>query len=241
MQPRLTARVEINYQRITLRGFQEALRVVALSDLHTPTLPVSVGELIGLLRSANPDVLVLAGDIICKNLPQELKEGLLSVRARAGFAVLGNLEYDCGRSKQAVKEQYRAVGIQLLVNEAAELDGLVFAGLDDYLHGAPDFRIAENGRPGSKATVWISHCPAAFDFVSSDRRRPSVMISGHTHGGQIALFGKALFTPNGSASYTRGWYVRNQDMLYVMKGIGSSHRFPIRLGVKPEILVLDIN
>ena len=78
-------------------------------------------------------------------------------------------------------------------------------------------------------------------LISSDYERSSLMISGHTHGGQIALFGKALFTPNGSGQYTKGWYVRNQDMLYVMRGIGSSYRFPIRIGVKPEILVLDIN
>jgi predicted MPP superfamily phosphohydrolase len=65
------------------------------------------------------------------------------------------------------------------------------------------------------------------------------VISGHTHGGQIAPFGHALYTPAGSGRYVKGWYRKGNNSMYVMRGIGTAH-FPIRLGASPELLVLDL-
>ena len=66
-----------------------------------------------------------------------------------------------------------------------------------------------------------------------------IVIAGHTHGGQIAPFGKAVVTPSGSGSYIHGWYQSGNTSMYVMRGIGTSGP-PIRIGARPEILVLDI-
>ena len=84
-----------------------------------------------------------------------------------------------------------------------------------------------------------SHCPALFDDLPVAPLTKAVMISGHTHGGQIAPFGKALVTPKGSGSYVHGRYQRHGHTLFVTSGIGTSG-VPLRIGAPPEILVLDL-
>jgi predicted MPP superfamily phosphohydrolase len=66
------------------------------------------------------------------------------------------------------------------------------------------------------------------------------MLSGHTHGGQVAPFGRPLYRPRGSGRYVSGWY-RDADRvpMYVSRGIGTSV-VPIRLGAVPEIAVFDL-
>jgi predicted MPP superfamily phosphohydrolase len=79
----------------------------------------------------------------------------------------------------------------------------------------------------------------AFDSIAPDDRNPKIVICGHTHGGQIAPFGRALVIPNGSGRYLKGWYRRGNNSMYVMRGIGASF-LPVRLGARPELLVLDL-
>jgi predicted MPP superfamily phosphohydrolase len=66
-----------------------------------------------------------------------------------------------------------------------------------------------------------------------------LVLSGHTHGGQIAPFGITLVTPRGSGSYVKGWYHQEGHSMYVMRGIGTTG-VPLRIGATPELLVLDI-
>ncbi len=60
------------------------------------------------------------------------------------------------------------------------------------------------------------------------------MLSGHTHGGQLSLFGFAPLRPNGSGRYVSGWYRDGAIALYVSRGLGVSI-LPVRIGVVPEI------
>jgi predicted MPP superfamily phosphohydrolase len=64
------------------------------------------------------------------------------------------------------------------------------------------------------------------------------MLSGHTHGGQIAPFGVALKLPHGSGGYVAGWYRGDGVPLYVSRGIGTS-LVPIRIGATPELAQFD--
>lgn len=71
------------------------------------------------------------------------------------------------------------------------------------------------------------------------RYTPVAILAGHTHGGQIAPFGVAPYTPRGSGAYTRGWYRDDGALpLYVSVGLGTV-RIPARLGALPEIAVFD--
>ena len=87
--------------------------------------------------------------------------------------------------------------------------------------------------------IVISHCPLSFDYITSFSDSQIITISGHTHGGQIAPFGIVFLKPPASGEYIKGWYHKHNHSLYVMRGIGTNG-IPIRIGAKPEILVLEI-
>ena len=91
----------------------------------------------------------------------------------------------------------------------------------------------------SQPVLIVSHCPGSFDYINKTSNHTTIAVAGHTHGGQIAPFGKALVTPTGSGSYVHGWYDRNNASMYVMRGIGTSG-LPLRIGARPERLVLDL-
>lgn len=66
-----------------------------------------------------------------------------------------------------------------------------------------------------------------------------LVLSGHTHGGQITFFGIVPFKPQGSGRYLKGWYKDTDPKMYISKGIGTSI-LPIRLGARAEMVEIDI-
>ncbi len=233
--------IDITHQKVSFFKISQGLRIVALADIHPRTLSFSVAEIINLVNKENPDIFILAGDVVDKRSTERFVDNFRPIKAKkAKLAVLGNLEYDNRLNIDLLRKRYGDAGVKLLINEVVEIDGIKIVGLDDYVHGSPDFRILENVYLNSQPIIWLSHCPKSFDIVSSKYKTPALMISGHTHGGQIAPFGKPIVTPYGSGSYKKGWYTNKKHLLYVMRGIGTSRRFPFRIGVKPEILVIDI-
>ena len=68
--------------------------------------------------------------------------------------------------------------------------------------------------------------------------RPSLVLSGHTHGGQVTLGGWAPVTPPGSGPYVAGWYRDATIPLYVSRGIGETI-VPVRFCAPPEIAVFE--
>ena len=85
----------------------------------------------------------------------------------------------------------------------------------------------------------LAHCPATRDiFQKLSPVPPSLILSGHTHGGQIAPGGFPLYTPPGSGDYVSGWYRGNGPPMYVSRGIGTS-LLPLRIGSLPELVILD--
>ena len=113
---------------------------------------------------------------------------------------------------------------------------LVVAGVDypfprDHFAALAKAYTAEamEGIPSGALTVLLAHHPDFFDEAVS--YGVQLVLSGHTHGGQIGLFGVPLVPP--LFRYMRGWYTQGQTKLYVHSGNGSW--FPYRLGCPPEI------
>jgi len=65
-----------------------------------------------------------------------------------------------------------------------------------------------------------------------------LILSGHTHGGQVKLLGFIPYLPQGSGKYVSGWYLDQHKQLYVSKGIGTSI-LPIRFGARAEISIFN--
>ena len=232
--------LDISRHMIHVKGLKQRMRIVALSDLHAPCSYISTTDLIKAVNAQKPDVLILAGDMF--GVPDFEGTVIGLKEAKAGFAklaVLGNWEYQLKLNLESLKKAYEDAGIKLLVNDTCEVNGLKILGLDDFLHGFPNYKLAYDRAGNTLPELVVSHCPASFDSIKPHPQNPKILISGHTHGGQIAPFGHVLVIPDGSGCYVKGWYHRGNSSMYVMRGVGASI-LPVRIGARPELLVLDL-
>lgn len=236
------------------------IRIVQLSDLHLREIGRHEERVADTVAGLRPDVLLLTGDAIDRAGDVPLLASFLALLppAHAKLAILGNWEHWAGLDVPLLAAAYERAGWQLLVNESVTLSfgasRLLVTGLDDLVGGHPDVRHALREAAPVFDHVVLAHCPLHRDVYSAaalmrgagglqpgsvDPRllKPRLMLSGHTHGGQIAPFGWAPLRPRGSGSYVQGWY-HGEFPLYVSRGIGTSV-IPARLGATPEVALFE--
>lgn len=223
----------------------EHFRIVQVSDVHHSSL-VSLEEVrrvAELAQSARPDMLVLTGDYTTarRSYIEPCAEVLGTLRAPAGvWAVLGNHDHytDGELTRRALKRR----GIGVLDNAHTEVtrgaDALQLAGVDDWSWGYADWAKAVGKLDRSRPSVLLSHEPQVFDLP--EVAGVSLILSGHTHGGQVSLpFVGAPARFLEEFKYLRGRYERAGQQLYVSRGTGVVG-LPIRFGARPEIAVLRL-
>jgi hypothetical protein len=226
-----------------------AIRVALLTDMHGPHNWIGHQELTDRVNQFRPDLVCIAGDAIDDRGDEPLVARYGGLQARLGkFATLGNWEYQGECDLRRLRREYERAGIRLLVNDRVQLDDpggpVDLLGLDDWRAGAPDYAqvtALPTAAPGATRAIIMSHCPVAFDAITQIAHRPTVVLAGHTHGGQIAPLGLALVLPEGSGRYVRGRYESPdaRHTLYVSRGLGNSGP-PFRIGARPELALLEI-
>ena len=221
------------------------LRVAQVSDVHLPGTPRVAESAVEAIARERPDIVMLTGDIIehASTLPA-LETFAAAVRGRLGtFAVLGNWEHKARISRDTARAAYERAGVVFLCNESATLEHggapLRIVGFDDPVIGQPDPARALAGPVRGAPELWLIHAPAYIDTLPSGTPRPSVILSGHTHGGQIRLPGLTLFTPPGSGRYVSGWYEGAHGPLYVSRGIGTAS-VRMRFFCPPELPIFTL-
>ncbi len=197
--------------------------------------------------------------------PAEWAAELALLQAPNGvFGVLGN--HDWWHDEHAQRQRrgptlvgaaLEAVGIRVLENEALKLDtaaGSVWlAGLGDQWafprwSQGPGARGRHRGiddLAGTLAKVTddaplllMAHEP---DIFARTPARIALTVSGHTHGGQIRLFGWSPIVPSRYGNrYAYGHIVENGRNLIVSAGLGVSDKAPVRFGVPPEIVLIEL-
>jgi len=246
------------------------LRVAVLADLHAcdPWMSVErIGRIVEQTNALKPDVILLVGDylsgmrLVTRHLaPDEWAGVLAGLDAPLGrYAVLGNHDWWEDEAVQArgsgptmAEEALDAVGIAHLENRALRLekDGHPFwiAGLGDQLAFTPTSRRRTwqgmDDLPGTLAqltdeapAILMAHEPDIFPGVPE---RVSLTLSGHTHGGQVRLFGYSPVVPSRYGNrYAYGHVIEQGRHLVVSGGLGCSIA-PIRFGSPPEIVLLDL-
>lgn len=221
------------------------LRVALLTDMHAPHDWVEGKHLIEAVRRFEPHLIAIVGDAVDERGEEHRVAFYDAFDAPLGkFATLGNWEYQGLCNLVRLHQEYDRVGVRLLINESVRLTHqgapLLLVGMDDLRAGMPNYGLLD-AQPPEGRTLVLAHCPKTFDSIASVARHPVTVLSGHTHGGQIAPFGIAIITPDGSGPYVQGWYpsAAGGHMLYVSRGLGNSG-IPFRIGARPELPLLTI-
>jgi uncharacterized protein len=232
--------IEITTKELFIPSLLNPLRIVAISDLHAPSYFRNNNclDLINMINHQDPDIFLLGGDVIDQGGEEKLVNVFSLIKAKiAKLAILGNWEYSVSLNLKRLRKEYEKGGTNLLVNEKVSFEGLDIVGLDDFLNGSPNYRLLND--ESTNPLLIMSHCPESFDFMPLVHKSPLMIISGHTHGGQIAPFGVVLYKPAGCGPYKKGWYHKGNQSMYVMRGIGTTG-IPLRIGSPPEVLVLNL-
>ncbi|MEI7457452.1 MAG: metallophosphoesterase [Nitrosomonadales bacterium] len=241
--------LEVSRHDIGSKKERTPIRLVQLSDVHLAEIDKPIKKVIAAVQELKPDVIVLSGDVVDRaDVLPLLDEFLSSLGDMPKIAVLGNWEYWSQVNRKALKVLYAKHNVTLLINDCSELllqgRAIGFVGMDDALSGKPDYqKVLSRCDIQNRDTILIEHSPHFFGKpLDTPAANPPFLfsLSGHTHGGQIAVFGHPVANPPGSGAYTSGWYQTKYGQLYVSRGIGMSE-VPIRLGARPEVAVFEVN
>jgi predicted MPP superfamily phosphohydrolase len=221
------------------------LRVLQVSDLHVQRIGTLERQLLERLHDSHADLIVITGDSIDRARALPVLDSLLAEFPTAPrlLAILGNWEYRCRVDLRSLERVYARHGVELLVNRSVTLDHrgrtVRITGLDDIREGRPDAGAAlAAARPLDHHLV-LAHCPITRDALALPAgHTASFVLSGHTHGGQVAPWGIATILPPGCGRYVAGWYRDGGPPLYVSRGIGTS-LLPVRIGASPELVRID--
>jgi predicted MPP superfamily phosphohydrolase len=250
--------LELNHHEIPVPGLPlpfAGWRIVQLSDFHCSrqVTPTYLGEAVDLAQSQKGDVVVLTGDFVHKGF--RYVEQVAAILGRLSsphgvYAVLGNHDYSVRNAlgfrryrhlHRAVADALRARGIRVLHNETVLMErenaGLHLIGVNDLWSRVCDLEQAFTGLSPSLPHIVLAHNPRTIERLAG--RRCDLMLSGHTHGGQIHLPGVGRPTLGRKAGrFAAGLYRYQNTYLYVNKGVGFGFR--LRYGVRPEVAVLTL-
>ena len=221
----------VSEHEVTIAGLDprhDGVRIAQLSDIHVGNLtPVAhIRAAIDAANAAAPDLIALTGDYVCwKRHEVELAAGQLSgLRAPRVLAVLGNHDYFT--NAVGMRAALERSGYEVLRNQAtiANVRGapLAVVGVDDPVTRHDDLDAAFAGIPASTTRVVLCHAPDRAPALAA--RGADLVLSGHTHGGQIFVKGITdRIMKKIGLNFRRGMYqVGAGTTLYVTPGVGFS-------------------
>jgi uncharacterized protein len=227
--------------------------IAQVTDLHlyqAEPHPAALRAL-AILDRVRPDLLVLTGDQWDHRAGERGYVSWLRARPTGlpALAVLGNHEYAMGRRSRTdtvrTAERIHERGdAELLVNRRRALRlrsaSLTVLGLDDLRHGDPRPELLQEVLDPSEPQLWLFHEPGQADRPGwPPSAAPSLMLAGHTHGGQIRIPLVPALTPSGSGHYVAGLYQTARGPLYVSRGVGGSGP-RIRYRCPAEVAVFEL-
>ncbi|XP_066503898.1 transmembrane protein with metallophosphoesterase domain [Hoplias malabaricus] len=247
-QPPQVVEVEVPLQK--LPASLDGLKIVLLSDIHLgPTVGRSkLQRIVTMVNELEPDLVVIVGDLTdsqvsrLRNAAEPL--GLIKTQLGSYFAT-GNHDYYTA-DVESWFEFLRLKGIEPLHNSHARVfrpgqsqDWICLAGIDDleasmlrYPNHGMDIEKALSGCSEDKPIVLLAHQPHAAKKALEQRPDINLVLSGHTHAGQLFPLTLLAFLVN---PYFCGLYrVSEHTMVYVTPGTGY-YGIPMRIGSRAEI------
>jgi hypothetical protein len=222
----------------------DRLRVLLLSDIHTGIFLQleTLAAIVTSLMQLRPHLVAVAGDLVTGHA-REIEPFLAALAPLAeaplgAWGCLGNHDYFGGEPEELCKNLH-AVGLRILKNEAVRLThggaSVVLGGIDDLIMGQPDW--AALTEPHGVPHLLLAHNPD--HFYEAAARGVSLVLSGHTHGGQIRLPNGPPIIRQSRFCLDEGLYAFQGSLLAVSRGVGSVG-LPWRWGADPEALLLEV-
>ena len=222
----------------------DGLTIVQMSDIHAGFFmkESQMREYVEIANGLNPDIVALTGDFVATKREQTepFIKAISGLKARLGvYGCLGNHDI-FAEAEEDIEQGFNEAGFKLLRsrNEIVDVDGakLNVIGVD-YIGYNPDIRSVNDALRGINlegTTILLLHAPQLFPQAA--KAGIHLTLSGHTHGGQIALnFGDLIITPARlSTMFIAGLFKVGDSHLYVNRGLGTTGP-PIRIGAPPEI------
>lgn len=245
-------RIRAQLRRVDVRiaGLDPALdgyRIAQLSDLHMGghTTPERVRGWVDRVNALGADLVAVTGDLITMGDAHidRVAEELGRLRAADGVALcLGNHDYfgDTDRLVSGLERE----GVEVLRNrgrvvESARGGRYYLAGVDDTWSRRADVAATMATHPRPLPAIVLAHDPHLFEACA--KAGATLVLSGHTHGGQVALplLSRTVNIARIAYRYTAGLYRKGDSWLYVSLGAGTTGP-PLRIGAPSEITLLTL-
>ncbi len=247
-------RLIVNEQNLKIPHWSKNLdgfKIVAVSDIHGGSNDVTeekIRRLVELVNAQNPDLIVLLGDFVSQihikdgalKMPSEtIAANLKGLRAKFGvYAVIGN--HDWYYNEKKMTKEFADVGIEVLENTVRQIkvgdETINLWGIEDYWKNRRVPLEAFEQISDKQNIVAFTHNP---DSLLKAPGEISLMLAGHTHGGQIKFpFFRAIAWVN-DPRLMAGFIEIDGKRVFVTTGVGTTGP-PIRFNVPPEIAVLNL-
>jgi uncharacterized protein len=247
---------EFDYTNSKIPSEFDGFTIAQVSDLHNKRFGANQKHLLNKLKSAEPDIIVITGDIIDRR-KYDLDVALDFVK---GAVKIAPVYYVTG-NHEAWLPEFGIVKAELIKSGAIFMDDteVILAKGDSRIKllgvSDPDFLTSSyiDGNDVSKMSrqlsIWsgdeifkilLTHRPELFNLYAENNM--DLIFAGHAHGGQIRIpFVGGVVAPDQGwfPKFTSGSYVQNESTMYVSRGLGNS-LFPIRINDNPEIVVVSV-
>lgn len=234
-------------------------RIAQISDLHNAQFGEGNFQLLELLESAEPDCIVLTGDLVDSrrtNVEIALSFAEQAVQIAPVYYVNGNHEARL-EEYEDLKAGLEKAGVTVLENQVVQLERsgqrIYLAGVNDPSFQTDDlfdepeqvlgWELEQAGvqeKKGEDYWILLSHRPEYFDLYGESEI--DLVFTGHAHGGQIRLpLIGGIVAPGQSffPKYDSGLYTEGSTSMLVSRGLGNS-LFPFRVNNRPEIVVAEL-
>ena len=231
-------------------------RIAQLSDLHNAEMGTNNEKLISMLADADPDIIVITGDMIdSRNTKVDVALSFAeqAVKIAPCYYVTGNHEARVDEYRD-LKDGLIELGITVLEDAKTQIvlsgESIILVGVDDpsfqtdYLFGDDETvinsKLNELISEEDGYVILLSHRPELFDTYVENK--VDLVFSGHAHGGQFRIpFIGGVVAPNQGVfpKYDAGIFTEGNTNMVVSKGVGNSI-IPFRVNNRPEVILIEL-
>lgn len=233
----------VRYSIITDK-VRKKVRIVQISDLHSCPYGKDMKTLISAVDEAEPDIIVLTGDIYDNMTNNDNSDALLKVIAKKYpcYYVSGNHEY-WGNMWDTFRRRAESFGVTVLKGEDVHIDGITVCGASSNTDFAGSVKMCADSTDDDSFNVLLAHYPEKIDLYRSFGKF-DLVLSGHAHGGQWRLppLINGIYAPGQGLfpKYAGGRYDFDDSTLIVSRGLSRIREGLPRIFNNPELVIIDI-